>query len=108
VVSYVGEPFEYDVFVSYAHAKTETGTPLIRNWSKHVAGRLRDLLASGLNLTAAESTVKVFLDEREIVSGDPLEGLKGWPQASQHILAWSRKGLLRSGYRRSWLHKERR
>ena len=72
-MSYVGEPFEYDVFVSYAHAEAETGAKLIRDWSKQVAGRLRDLLATALNPTVdAGSAVKVFLDERELVSGDPL------------------------------------
>ena len=45
-MSYVGEPFDYDVFVSYAHAEVETKAPLIRNWSRRVAEQLRDLLAS--------------------------------------------------------------
>lgn len=71
---YVGEPFEYDVFVSYAHADVETEAPLIRNWSKHVAGRLRDLLATALNVAvdAANCKVSMFFDDRELVSGEPL------------------------------------
>jgi len=49
-LSYVGQPFDYDVFVSYAHAEVETKAPLIRNWSLRVAEQLRDLLASALNV----------------------------------------------------------
>jgi hypothetical protein len=73
-LSYVGEPFEYDVFVSYAHADVETEAPLIRNWSKHVAGRLRDLLGTALNVAVNTGDYKVnmFLDDRELVSGEPL------------------------------------
>jgi hypothetical protein len=73
-LSYVGEPFDYDVFVSYAHAEVETKVPLIRDWSRHVAGRLRDLLATALNVEGAslESEIKVFFDDRVLVSGQPL------------------------------------
>jgi hypothetical protein len=39
-LSYVGEPFDYDVFVSYVHAENETGASLLRDWSKHVASAL--------------------------------------------------------------------
>jgi hypothetical protein len=74
-LSYVGEPFEYDVFVSYAHAENETGAVMLRDWSKHVAGRLRDRLATALNPDAeSSSAVQVFLDDRVLRSGDPLTG----------------------------------
>jgi hypothetical protein len=69
---YVGEPFEYDVFVSYAHAENETGASLLRDWSKQVAGRLRDRLATALPTTDPASAVHVFLDDRVLRSGDPL------------------------------------
>jgi hypothetical protein len=72
-LSYVGEPFEYDVFVSYAQATTETDAPLIRDWSRHVAGRLRELLATALNVDGtADQKVQVFLDDRVLVAGQPL------------------------------------
>jgi TIR domain len=72
-LSYVGEPFEYDVFVSYAHAEVETDAPLIRDWSRHVAEQLRDLLATALNPEApAGSKVTVFLDDRLLRAGQPL------------------------------------
>jgi hypothetical protein len=73
-LSYVGDTFDYDVFVSYAHAEVETKAPLIRDWSRNVAGRLSDLLATALNVqgSSPESEVQVFLDDRVLVSGQPL------------------------------------
>ena len=72
-LSYVGQPFDYDVFVSYAHAEAETKAPLIRNWSRRVAEQLRDLLASALNVEAPSgSEVEVFLDDRVLTAGQPL------------------------------------
>ena len=72
-LSYVGQPFDYDVFVSYAHAEAETRAPLIRDWSRGVAEQLRDLLASALNVeAAADSEVQVFLDDRVLTAGQPL------------------------------------
>jgi hypothetical protein len=91
-LSYVGDPFDYDVFVSYAHAEVETKThgivgvghdaraeasvqpehlPSIREWSKFVAWRLRYLLATALNVEGS-AEVQVFLDDRVLVSGQPL------------------------------------
>jgi len=72
-LSYVGEPFDYDVFVSYAHAEVETKAPLIRNWSRRVAEQLRDLLASALDVEGPSgSEVEVFLDDRVLTAGQPL------------------------------------
>ena len=73
-MSYVGEPFHYDIFVSYAHAEVETKAPLIRDWSRHSAGRIRDLLATALNVEGGPpgSEVQVFFDDRVLVSGQPL------------------------------------
>jgi len=73
-LSYVGKPFDYDVFVSYAHAERETEAPLIRNWSRHIAGRLGDLLATALNIEGDSpgSKIRLFLDDRVLVSGQPL------------------------------------
>jgi len=73
-LSYVGEPFDYDVFVSYAHADVETKVPLIRDWSRYIAARLQALLASALNTAvgAPGSEIQVFFDDRVLVSGQPL------------------------------------
>jgi len=73
-LSYVGEPFDYDVFVSYAHAEVETKAPLVRKWSRHVAESLRDLLASALNVEEGPpgTEVQVFFDDRALISGQPL------------------------------------
>jgi hypothetical protein len=72
-LSFIGDPFDYDVFVSYAHAEVETNSPLIRQWSRHIAGRLRDLLATAFNVEAQtpESEIQVFFDDR-LRSGQPL------------------------------------
>ena len=87
-MSYVGEPFDYDVFVSYAHAENETGASLLRDWSKHVARSLETRLATALNPTVdATSAVKIFFDARVLRSGDPLtETLRDKVQHSALLL----------------------
>ena len=70
-MSYVGEPFEYDVFVSYAHAIATTETSLIRDWSRFVAGHVQELLATALNVEGS-GKIQVFLDDRVLSSGQPL------------------------------------
>ena len=73
-MSYVGKPFDYDLFVSYAHAEAETKAPLIRDWSRHAAGRIQELLATALNVECdlPGSAVQVFFDDRVLLSGQPL------------------------------------
>ena len=73
-MSYVGKPFDYDLFVSYAHAEAETKAPLIRDWSRHAAGRIQELLATALNVECdlPGSGVQVFFDDRVLLSGQPL------------------------------------
>jgi hypothetical protein len=88
-LSYVGEPFDYDVFVSYAHAEAETRAPKIRAWSRYCAEYLRDLLATALNAEGGPSgsKVQVFLDDRVLVSGQPLtETLREKAQRSALLL----------------------
>jgi len=88
-LSYVGEPFDYDVFVSYAHAEAETQAPKIRAWSRYCAEYLRDLLATALNAEGGPSgsKVQVFLDDRVLVSGQPLtETLREKAQRSALLL----------------------
>ena len=87
-MSYVGKPFDYDVFVSYAQAEAETKAPLIRDWSRHNADRLRELLATALNTGRdPDSEVQVFFDDRVLVSGQPLtETLREKVQRSALLL----------------------
>jgi hypothetical protein len=86
-LSYVGEPFEYDVFVSYAHAEVETQASDIRLWSRHVVERLRNRLASALNIDDSTSGVRIFFDDRVLRSGDPLtETLRDRVQRSALLL----------------------
>jgi TIR domain len=70
-LSYVGEPFEYDIFVSYAWAEAETKTNLLRNWSTYVAEHLKDLLALAFNVEEG-AEIRVCFDKDELVSGQPL------------------------------------
>jgi hypothetical protein len=46
---YLGAPFEHDVFVSYAHAESETGAPLLVKWSHHFADRITQFLETRFN-----------------------------------------------------------
>ena len=72
-MSFVGEPFAHDVFVSYAHAERETDDTLIRDWSQRLASKLRTLLASALNPTVDDgSRFDMFLDDRSLNAGDDL------------------------------------
>nr|WP_295832735.1 toll/interleukin-1 receptor domain-containing protein [uncultured Azospirillum sp.] len=70
-MSYVGEPYEYDVFVSYARAEKETGAPLLMNWSQHVARTLRMQLASVLNKNP-NLQFQDSLDQDHLRSGEHL------------------------------------
>src|SRR4051812_20335755 len=86
-LSYVGDPFEYDVFVSYAHAEVETEAPDMRLWSRYVAERLRSRLATALNTGHPTLGVKIFFDDRGLRSGDPLtETLRKKVQRSALLL----------------------
>jgi hypothetical protein len=48
-MSFVGDPYRYDVFFSYAYAEGSTNTTLLRDWSRLVAESLRMRLESALN-----------------------------------------------------------
>jgi hypothetical protein len=72
-LSFVGEPFQHDVFVSYALAERETDETHIRDWSQKLAGRLRTLLASALNPTVADgSRFDLFVDDCSLKIGNDL------------------------------------
>jgi hypothetical protein len=72
-VSYVGNPFQHDVFVSYAHAERETDETMLRNWCQSLADRLRVRLATALNPTVdSNSKFSMFIDDRSLVAGDDL------------------------------------
>lgn len=72
-MSYVGEPFEYDVFVSYAHAEAETEAALILDWSRRATDVLRELLASALNVNVpADSKIRFIRDDTVLKAGQPL------------------------------------
>jgi hypothetical protein len=70
-MSYVGPPFDYDLFVSYARAETVTKDPLLLKWSHYVADRISDCLRHKFDPGQPEATkIRVFLDRNGIESGD--------------------------------------
>ena len=86
-LSFVGEPFQHDVFVSYAHAERETDETLIRDWSQKLADRLRTLLASALNPTLSDgSSFDLFLDDRSSPRRRPDRDLRDRAERSAILL----------------------
>ena len=76
-MSYVGAPYDYDLFVSYSHGaaaadpKHFDGDMELRDWTRAVAARV----AYGLRLGFSDggSDFQYYLDGRDAQSGDPLE-----------------------------------
>lgn len=66
-MSYVGAPFEYDVFFSYAYAEEAIGSPILKNWSRLIATSIAGKVAFALNGgRAPEARFKCFLDTRAL------------------------------------------
>ena len=61
---------------------------MIRDWSRRLAERLRELLASSLNPTVDDGTrFDMFLDDRSLAAGDELTGtLRGRAERSAILL----------------------
>jgi hypothetical protein len=72
-MSYVGAPFDYDLFISYARANLPgTMRSPLREWSLALAEELRVYLLRSASFRAhPQRTLKVFLDE----SADGISGL---------------------------------
>jgi hypothetical protein len=85
---YVGAPFEHDVFVSYAHAKKETGASLLMKWSHHFADRITAFMETRFNPgQPADARIDLFIDKDELQSGDELpETLKKAIESSAFLL----------------------
>lgn len=71
-MSYLGAPYEYDLFFSYAYAERKAESELLKAWSQKVAERITDLLMLGFNAQAGQAVFRVFLDKRELQAGTPL------------------------------------
>ena len=78
-MSYVGEPYEYDVFVSYSHGTASTDQEhkrrdhTLRDWSRSFVDKLADNLSIRLNTDLdASRTFSYFLDQREFDSAEPI------------------------------------
>jgi len=59
-MSYVGDPFKHDLFVSYSHGSDESGNSYLQEWSEAFAHELELELRSDLKVRA---TLDVFLDK---------------------------------------------
>lgn len=76
-MSYVGAPYDYDLFVSYSHGaavadpKFFDGDTQLRDWTRAVAKRVAYGLRLGFSDAAGD--FQYYLDGREAQSGDPLE-----------------------------------
>jgi hypothetical protein len=72
-MSYVGSPFKYDLFVSYARAEKATNASELLKWSLNFSDRVKALLRTSLNAESDEqSRVAVFVDRDGVESGDSL------------------------------------
>jgi len=81
-MSFVGAPFDYDVFVSYSHGDPlGEGTSKLGNWSKGFAEALRDELCAFPQMGQA---LKIFIDvsRRPGQAVDPIQGLSPSLQAA--------------------------
>jgi hypothetical protein len=58
-MSYVGAPYDYDVFVSYAHGVTVRGVAPLKTWSQCLANELE---ATVCNTKPEFRNVKIFID----------------------------------------------
>lgn len=60
-MSYVGEPFEHDIFVSYSHGSDAVGDPTLRGWSLAFVRELQEELRADRSF---RDTLALFVDER--------------------------------------------
>ena len=83
-MSYVGEPFAHDLFVSYSHGSDAEGEGLLRPWSTAFATELEKELRVDPRF---RQSLSLFLDAklRPGQGVDPMEGLT--PQLTQQIAA---------------------
>jgi MTH538 TIR-like domain (DUF1863) len=58
-LSYCGEPFQHDIFVSYSHGSDDQGQGRLQEWSLAFARALREELCSD---RAFRNTLKMFID----------------------------------------------
>ena len=76
-MAYVGEPFAYDIFVSYSHGDVDgTGKSKLHQWS---VGFVRELESELKQLPQLQGQVRIFLDDhhRPAQGLDPLVPLTG-------------------------------
>jgi hypothetical protein len=60
-MSYVGAPFDHDVFVSYAHGVTRGNASPLKRWSHSLVDELESTI---LNTQADYSTLDIFIDRQ--------------------------------------------
>jgi hypothetical protein len=89
VVSFVGEPYEYDIFFSYPHAiqgALREGSDM-RNWSRMIADKLLSLVSIGLT-GQSDTPLSYYLDRDRAETGQGLsETLEAATQKSALLVA---------------------
>lgn len=100
-MSYIGDPYQYDVFVSYPHAVDALhGDTYLRDWSQKVAktifGILRTSLAEELG-----GGLEYYLDRERAVSGYALTDELGEAVQKSAVLV-----VLMSPFYKNWCLKE--
>jgi len=99
-VSFVGDPYKYDVFISYPHAvEALRGAETLRDWSRGVA----DAILEYVTMSLAEEDIRpeYYLDRDRAVSAMPLtDTLEESIQKSAVLV------ILMSPYYKNWCVKE--
>lgn len=101
-VSYTGDPYKYDVFVSYPHAvEALRGSRNMRDWSRKVADDILEYVTMALADEDGGDDLRYYLDRDEAVSADPLtDTLEDAVQHSAVLV------ILMSPYYRRWCVQE--
>lgn len=100
-MSYIGDPYEYDVFVSYPHAvEALRGDSTLRDWSRKVARNILSLVRMSLAGEPDGEGFEYYLDDREVSAAPLTDTLEEAVRKSAVLV------ILMSPFYRSWCLKE--
>ena len=101
-MSYVGDPYKYDIFISYPHAVEALGGKTgLRDWSRKIADDILEYVTMALIEELGGDGLGYYLDRDRGVSAEPLtESLEEAVQKSAILV------VLMSPYYQRWCLKE--
>lgn len=101
-MSYIGDPYKYDVFVSYPHAVEALGGRVtLREWSRGVTDAILEYVTMSLAEEQGNDKLAYYLDRDRAVSAMPLtDTLEEAIQKSAVLI------ILMSPYYKNWCLKE--